>query len=1244
MSRAAEPPSRPGRSHPLSDHARALVEVLSADAPGAVQDRLASAQPLADFRAASRRALSPAQRRTIVDQALVLIERNYVHLPLKAAMHAVDPIQRLRLLQATVAAPEVNAALDDLAFHRELLETFHSVRDLHTNYVLPEPFSRLVAFLPFLVETYWEGDERSYVVTHVVQGFDAIPAGAKVTYWNGMPIDRAVDVNAARFAGSNAAARHARGVESLTLRPLAVHLPPDEDWVVVSYLTPSGDAGGFAPEVHEARIPWLVLENLPAPDENGNGQPPDGIAERLPAKVHSRRPAPELDAARGIDLGGAEAGLARKLLFASDVAAAELQAERSATTAGDAVDAEGWMVGPAFQGVFRVQQVPHGDALYGHIRIHTFDVDDPWAFVEEFVRLAETGPQDGLILDVRGNGGGHIWAAELLLQTLTPRPVTPEPSELIRTPLNLRLCQRHQNGEFGLDLGPWLASLDEGTRTGAVFSRGFPITPASAANAIGQRYYGPVVLITDAKCYSATDIFAAGFQDHEIGEVIGIDRNTGAGGANVWDHQFLSTLLPGRGSPYQQLPGGVAMRVSMRRTLRVGAAAGTPLEDLGITPTIEHRMTWRDVMEGNADLLALACERLARSTAYRFGLTGRAAAGEPLTVKIESAGIDRVDFYVDGRPRQSVDVDPQSASEDVVVPGAEQASELRVEAFDQGRLVAVRRAVLSPGSDGSWGIVDRRGGPFDALAVPPVIRFLVHAPGADLGDVRAAVTRSWGEGFTVEHLFADGGASTEPPLDEHFAVTGRLPEAEPDARRRRAFELARALMRHTGGPGAGGYEVQPDLGATVFTPDRDDDPELRASGRNRPALPGTDDPAWALETLRVPAVRNLPGGQGDGIVIGHPDTGYTIHADLGPDELDLTADRDVLANDDDARDPLRKLFGLIGNPGHGTATASVIVSRPTNRIEGAAPAARLVPIRAVTSVALVFDGDVAKAVDHARRTGCHVISMSLGGVGFSSSLRAAIRAALADGLLVLAAAGNEVGFVVAPASYHEVVAVAATNIEDRPWAGSSRGPAVDVSAPGESVPAAEASKQFTDRTKLGSGTSYAVALTAGVGALWLAHHGRDALIARYGAPNLQRVFRHLLRRTARKPLGGWDGTRYGAGIVDAAALLAAPLPDLGVVDPFDAVGVGTPTDRLVTTLSGLSAGAVHEFLDEALGDVPPGERELYAGELAFLMAHEQAARAELSIGSADPAGTARLLERLRAAASPSLAANIRASV
>src|SRR5262249_26531490 len=157
---------------------------------------------------------------------------------------------------------------------------------------------------------------------------------------------------------------------------------------------------------------------------------------------------------------------------------------------------------------------------------------------------------------------------------LTPRPIQPEPMQFINSSLNLLICRRHRDNPLGIDLGPWFPSMDQAVETGTMFSNAYPLTPPDAANAIGQRYHGPVVLITDARCCSATDIFAAGFQDHGIGPVLGVDDNTGAGGANVWTHQLLQQLMEqpelDSTSPYRALPRGADMRVAIRHTLRVG--------------------------------------------------------------------------------------------------------------------------------------------------------------------------------------------------------------------------------------------------------------------------------------------------------------------------------------------------------------------------------------------------------------------------------------------------------------------------------------------------------------------------------------------------------------------------------------------------------------------------------------------------------------------------------------------------
>lgn len=609
--------------------------------------------------------LTLEDRKRLIEQALVLMEMIYVHLPLKRAMHAIDPVQRLRLLQHQMEQMNEDEIPPEVEFHKEMTSIFTSTRDLHTNYLLPNPFQKKTAFLTFLIEEYFEDGEPRYMVSKIIKvigddGSEVIPEtfpetfkeGVEVLYWNGIPIRRAVELNADRQAGSNLAARHARGLDTLTIRPMIRVLPPEEEWVTLRYRTKNG-------EENEWTQPWLVFSPGTA----------RGVVDPDSSDI-------EEATALGYDLQTDAVHQAKKVLFAPRA----VEAERTIAETRKRQAAPPQGVRTAMPTVFRAKPVPTGHGRFGYIRIFTFNVPDADAFVNEFVRLAQSLPKRGLIVDVRGNGGGLIYAAERLLQILTPRWVEPERAQFINTPLTLEICKRHAPSPLwaDFDLKPWIESIDQSIESGATYSRGFPITLEESCNTIGQKYFGPVVLITDALCYSATDIFAAGFQDHGTGLILGTSENTGAGGANVWTHRMLQILMndpadpltPRPGSAFRPLPHGAGMRAAVRRTMRVGKRSGVPVEDFGVKPKPEniHRMTKRDLLDGNKDLIEKAAEILAGCPAYTLEVVVEGIQRNRLRASIKTKNLTRLDLFLDGRPEGSLNVSDETRQVDVRLP------------------------------------------------------------------------------------------------------------------------------------------------------------------------------------------------------------------------------------------------------------------------------------------------------------------------------------------------------------------------------------------------------------------------------------------------------------------------------------------------------------------------------------------------------------------------------------------------
>jgi cell wall-associated protease len=215
--------------------------------------------------------------------------------------------------------------------------------------------------------------------------------------------------------------------------------------------------------------------------------------------------------------------------------------------------------------------------------------------------------------------------------------------------------------------------------------------------------------------------------------------------------------------------------------------------------------------------------------------------------------------------------------------------------------------------------------------------------------------------------------------------------------------------------------------------------------------------------------------------------------------------------------------------GHGTHVAGTIAAALNNStsIAGVAPGACVFGVKVLSDEGEGTSEAVAAGIVHATDAGARVINLSLGcDCDVQQVIEDALAYAATRDVVIVAAAGNDgVNHLHYPASSPWTIAVAALDRNLALASFSSYGPGLDLAAPGVDVVSL-----FRDgESCMGSGTSMAAPHVAGVAALMRSRN-----------PTLNREqVRSLLRDKARD-LGapGYD-TKFGAGLVDAAAAVAA---------------------------------------------------------------------------------------------------------
>ncbi|WP_444684758.1 S8 family serine peptidase [Alkalicoccus luteus] len=292
----------------------------------------------------------------------------------------------------------------------------------------------------------------------------------------------------------------------------------------------------------------------------------------------------------------------------------------------------------------------------------------------------------------------------------------------------------------------------------------------------------------------------------------------------------------------------------------------------------------------------------------------------------------------------------------------------------------------------------------------------------------------------------------------------------------------------------------------------EDHPHVAALDENAEVTTLQDIP-YGIESVQGVQAQEL-GFRGDGMDVAILDTGIDInHEDLAANVQGGFSVFSDSANSNPFSD---------GN-GHGTHVAGTVAAVDNDLgVLGVAPDADLYAVKVLSNEGSGSLDGIARGIEWSIENDMDIINMSLGGSSGSSVLENFTDLAYDEGILVVAAAGNDgkgmgffdtVGF---PAQYESAMAVAAVDENNNTASFSSAGPAVEISAPGVNVLSTVPGNGYDAL----NGTSMAAPHVAGVAAqVWQAK------------PHLSNVqLRQLLNDTA-EPLGAQRD--YGNGLIQS---------------------------------------------------------------------------------------------------------------
>ena len=469
----------------------------------------------------------------------------------KFSGQTIDPVPRV------AAMVEKAANMTDKEFHYAFTDLFASLRDLHTNYLMPAPhacygFVQAVDFTVAAVKPHWYTSTKQELV---VQQFASQPELNQLSYpdiakmnvgdivlkINGKTFEEFVESVKWFTGGNNESGGIRNALTHLAARSGVLMKVPEENKVTYEM-----QSYNDASKKYTVTLPWIASRKddcyrkyLKFEADMANSTSPDP-ATRFRNRFTLPPRTPKIDKPSPVEI---KRRLKKNLNSMKSIQMDFYKQFFPFNPSGDKVTFIAtsdpilkWAIyAPKNMGILQISSFEyvftflliHHDFNLVCIPIQFRPVNNDDKALVNLVRsllVKELKDTDSLLLDMRDNGGGDIAMADLLPQLFATKPVFPTYARAIVSPANDYIFANSTDAADS-----WYRAT-QNAPNGSIYSPLIQFTTVKEANQVGAAYFKPVGYFQNGNCFSACDLMAANVQDNEVMTVFGEDIRSGAGG------------------------------------------------------------------------------------------------------------------------------------------------------------------------------------------------------------------------------------------------------------------------------------------------------------------------------------------------------------------------------------------------------------------------------------------------------------------------------------------------------------------------------------------------------------------------------------------------------------------------------------------------------------------------------------------------------------------------------------------